>query len=182
MSAKHVIDDLADPDFGRLFTDVQSSWFRLETLQHYDVPYEHDEFAAFSDGRPVQSRPGPWQAMIRDHIANGRHLERVHVIEEPPSDYIRYELHAYQPNLKAGEDIRIVPVARGTWPTGVPWHDYWLFDDERLWLMDYTDDGSFRAATLINDPTTIREHRDWRDVALAQSVPLADYAFVPELA
>ena len=176
MISGHVIDDLADPAFGRLFADVQRSWFRLETLQRYDVPYERDDLEQFLRGEPLATAPGPWQAMIRDHVAAGRALARVHVIEEPLTDYVRYELHAYSPNVDAGEDVRLIPVRRGVWPPGLPRHDYWLFDDACLWLMDYDPDGAFEAARLVDDPVTIAHHREWRNAALARSIPLADYA------
>jgi hypothetical protein len=57
----------------------------------------------------------------------------------------------------------------------VPRHDYWLFDDERLWLMDYDPTGAFLAARLVDDAVTVDRPRRWRDAALARSVPLADY-------
>jgi hypothetical protein len=174
--ARRVIRDLADPEFGRLFTDVRRSWFRLEALQRYDVPYERGEFAAFLRGEPLDTTPGPWQAMLREHVAAGRQLVRVHVIEEPLSDYIRYELAAYVPNSEAGEDVRVIPVRRGDWPPDVPRHDYWLFDDERLWLMDYDTAGAFEAVRLVEDPAAVDQHRHWRNAALAHSIPLADYA------
>lgn len=176
MITQRVIRDVADPAFGRLFTDVRRSWFRLETLQRYDVEYEHDDLARFLRGEPVTTTPGPWQAMIREHVAAGHDLVRVHVIEEPLTDYLRYELHAYSPNVEAGEDVRLIPVGRGGWPTGVPRHDYWLLDDERLWLMDYDPRGTFEAARLVDDRVTVARHRRWRDTALARSIPLADYA------
>lgn len=176
MSAQRTITDLADPAFGRLFTGVRRSWFRLETLQSYDVPYERDDLRRFLRGDPIATAQGPWQAMIREHVLAGRGLARVHVIEEPPTDYVRYELQAYSPNVDAGEDVRLIPIGRGDWPTGVPQHDYWLFDDERLWLIDYDPAGSFKAARLVDDPTALARHRHWRDAALAASVTLADYA------
>jgi hypothetical protein len=170
-----VIHAPAGPEFARLFADVQDSWFRLETLQRYDAAYERDDFAAFLRGETITTTPGPWQAMIRDHIAAGRQLARVHVIEEPPSDYIRYELAAYQLNFEAGEDVRLIPVPRSTWPADIPRHDYWLFDDQRLWLMDYSPDGAFEATRLVEDPIAIDQHRRWRDIALASSIRLSDY-------
>lgn len=173
--AQRVISDLDDPAFGRLFSDVRASWFRLEALQRYDVQYERDALAAFRRGEPIDTAPGPWQAMIRDHVAAGRELARVHVIEEPLSDYIRYELAAYTPNVDAGEHVRLIPVAHGQWPSGVPRHDFWLFDDERLWLMDYDPRGAFEAVRLVDDPATVQQHRRWRDAALAQSIPLSEY-------
>jgi hypothetical protein len=172
---RRVIRDFADPAFGRLFTEVRASWFRLETLQRYDVQYERADLAAFLRGEPIDTTPGSWQAMIRSHVAAGRELARVHVIEEPPGDYLRYELHAYAPNVEAGEQVHVIPVERGAWPAGVPRHDFWLFDDERLWLMDYTETGAFQATRLVDDPATVDQHRRWRDAALAQSISLADY-------
>jgi hypothetical protein len=171
-----VINTVTDPRFGQLFTSVRRSWFRLETRQHYDAISERDSFAAFLRGQPIDTTPGPWQQMIRGHVAAGRHLSRVHVVEEPLSDYIRYELEVYAPNAEAGEDVRLIVVPSGTWPTGVPRQDYWLFDDEHLWHMDYDADDAFQAARLIDDPAVVDQHRQWRDTALAQSIPLAQYA------
>lgn len=174
--AADTITDLSDPAFGRLFTNIRSSWFRLETLQRYDVEYERADLAAFLRGEQLDTTPGPWQATLRDHVAAGHQLTRVHVLEEPLSDYVRYELHAYMPNVDAGEDVRVIAVRSGEWPENVPRHDFWLFDDERLWLMDYDAQGRFVATRRIHDTAAIDQHRRWRDAALAQSIPLADYA------
>ena len=38
-----------------LFTSVRRSWFRLETLQHYDAISERDAFAAFLRGEPIDT-------------------------------------------------------------------------------------------------------------------------------
>jgi hypothetical protein len=100
----------------------------------------------------------------------------VHVLEEPLTDYVRYELAAYVPNVDAGEDVRVIAVPRGEWPESVPRHDFWLFDDDRLWLMDYDACGGFQMASRIHDRDAVAQHRQWRDAALAQSIPLADYA------
>lgn len=170
-----IITDPRSPAFRRLFTDVRQSWFRLETLQRYDATNEREDFAAFLRGEPLTAAPGSWQAMIREHVAAGRSLRRVHVVEEPLSDYIRYELAAYAPNAQAGEDVRLIPVAVGAWPANVPRHDYWLFDDERLWLMDYSPSGALDAVRLVDDPIAIEQHRRWRDAAIASSIRLADY-------
>jgi hypothetical protein len=169
------ITSLSEPAFERLFTNVRRSWFRLETLQRYDVEYERQEFAAFLRGEPIDTTPGPWQAMIRAHVAAGRHLARVHVIEEPHSDYVRYELAGYPVNVDVGEDVRVIPVRRGEWPAGLPRHDWWLFDDARLWLMHYDDAGRFVAAELVDDRDEVVRHVAWRNDALARSMPLAEY-------
>lgn len=161
--------------FDALFTKVRRSWFRLETLQRYDDDAERAEFAAFLRGEPVDLTPGPWQAMIHTHVAAGRRLTRVHVIEEPHTDYIRYELAGYPVNVDAGEDVRVIPVTRGAWPSDVPRHDYWLFDDTDLWLMDYDDQGVLHRVKQVDDTDAVEQHRQWRDNAVAHSVPLSEY-------
>ena len=174
--SERIIRNVDGPEFDRLFTDIRRSWFRLETLQRYNDDYEKDDFEAFLRGQHIDAAPGPWQAMLREHVAAGRELARVHVIEEPPSDYMRFELATYPLNVAAGEDVRVLPVRRGEWPADVPRHDYWLFDDQDLWLMDYDAGGALDAIRLIDDPIALEQHRQWRDAAIAHSIPLADYA------
>lgn len=172
------ISDLEDPAFGALFAGVRESWFRLETLQSYDVAYERGEFAAFLRGGQPDMTPGPWQEMIAAHVAAGRELSRVHVVSEPLSDYMRYELACYPLNAAAGENIRILPVPEGHWPPGIGYQDFWLFDDRDVWLMAYDRKGRFRYAELR--PGLLGLARSRRDVATMKSVPLADYQ-VPAL-
>ncbi len=58
-----------------------------------------------------------WITLVRDRTAAGCTMQRVHVVKEPITDYLRFELTwGYQPNVDAGEDIGIVPV-----PPGNPW-------------------------------------------------------------
>lgn len=176
---------LDDPEFARLFTEVDRSWFRLETLQHYDVSYEREPFDAFHSGRPMPHDPGDdeWTAMIRRHIAAGRILQRVHVITEPLTPYVEYELAwGYKAGIAGGEDIRAIACDEHTWPDGLPTgHDFWLLDDD-LWIMLYDDEGHLECAERATDLGTLQTHREWRDAALAQSVPVADYLnTIPQL-
>jgi Family of unknown function (DUF6879) len=41
--------------------------------------------------------------------------------------------------------------------------------------MEYDDAGRFIGCTLLEEPSEIEQHIQWRDLALAQSVPLASY-------
>lgn len=176
---------LEDPEFGRLFTAIQWSWFRLETLQHYDVSYEREPYDAFHAGRTMPYDPGDdeWKAMVRDHVAAGKTLQRVHVITEPLTPYIEYELTwGYKAGLAGGEDIRVIVCPEATWPSGVPSeHDFWLLDDD-LWIMKYDEQGQLDHAEQTTDPEAIAAHRRWRDAALAHSTPVADYlSTIPHL-
>jgi hypothetical protein len=170
------ITDLNDPDWQGLFTGLRSSWFRLETLQQYEVDYESDEYREFLQTGRLDREPGPWQQMISEHTRAGRKLQRVHVVQEPLTDYVRYEFAAYEHNQRAGEEIRLIPTPEEVWPHDLPrGQDFWLFDDADAWAMVYDEAGRFIAAEQVTAPEDIERCRRWRDVALRLSIPLADY-------
>lgn len=177
MGRRIVLDsDRANAEFEQLFADVQQSWFRLETLQNYDMHSDRDAIPTFLRGESVRELPASYFTITEQHVAAGRTLSRVHVVEEPHTDYMRYELAQYAQNVAAGEEVRIASVARGEWPSKLPRaHDYWLFDDRDLWLMEYDDEHRLLAVELTNDPAALAQHRSWRDAALAVSIPYADY-------
>ena len=59
-------------------------------------------------------------------------MSRVHVVSEPVSDYVRFELlHVYPANVEAGEDVRILGRAKAEAQPGPSCDgDFWLFDDD----------------------------------------------------
>jgi len=125
---------VAEPlGFDDHFERAEVNIFRLETLQCYGNSGENPALAAFEAGEPrlITSGKREWVALIGDRTAAGCTMQRVHVVSEPISTYLQFELTwSYQPNVAAGEDIGIVPV-----PPGDPRHsglpertDFWLFD------------------------------------------------------
>lgn len=175
--------DVTSAEFDALFSGFEHTAYRLETLQSYDVSYEVEPYQAFMAGhrRPADSSKDQWVDMITAAAEAGKVFQRVHVIVEPLTDYLRYELGwSYPPNVKAGEDIRILPAGAGHWPS-LPRHDYWLFDSSDLWVMEYADDGTFRWIERVADPGVIVKHAYWRDAALHQAIPYRDYMQRAEL-
>lgn len=171
------IEDVASDEFGQLFTSFGHTAYRLETLQQYDVSYEKEPYAAFLAGRPQPEDPSKdeWASMIRDALQVGRVFQRVHVVAEPLTDYLSYEIGwSYAPNVAAGEDIRILPAESGN-DLGLPDHDYWLFDSRDLWVMEYDETGRFLFAELVTDAPAIVIHNYWRDAALHHAIPYTDY-------
>lgn len=144
---------------------VQQQMFRLETLQTYGVAYELDAYRAFQQHGTVDLTPGRWQALISDHIAAGRECRRVHVVHEPLSEYLRYEIAGpYARSAAAGEDIRLAVTAAGAWPDNVPRYDFWLFDSE-VWVMDYDPAGRFERLHVDDDPAVVAEHQHAAEAA-----------------
>lgn len=177
------IEDVTSSEFDALFTSFEHTAYRLETLQVYDVSYEAEPYQAFISGHPQPRDPAKnaWVSMIRDAVQAGKIFQRVRVVVEPLTDYLRYELGwSYPPNVNVGEDIRILPTQPGRWPT-LPRHDYWLFDSSDLWVMEYAEDGTFRWIEQVDTPAVIVRHAYWRDAALHQAVSYRDYMRRAEL-
>ncbi len=173
-----VFSSLDDEDFNRLFREFRYTCYRLETLQRYDVPYERDEFEQFlAGGTQDMAEMAEWtDGTIARAVKAGKRMQRVHVVEDPLSDYLRYEFAwGYEHTVAAGEDVRIIAVQAGDWPAGLPHYDYWLFDSSLLVSMRYDETGAFTGAEMEEDPVAIVKANYWRDLAVSLSVPYRDY-------
>ncbi|GAA0306040.1 hypothetical protein GCM10010302_50880 [Streptomyces polychromogenes] len=159
-------------EFGRLFEAFERTAFRLEMLSVYSVEDEHEEFERFLAGGDMGPDwdDNPW---VRSMTDKGKQVSRVHVLRSPLTDYLRYELAAYPGNIAAGETIGIIDLSEQA-VTGLPDHDFWLFDDQDVYRMHYTPEGAFTGAELL-PAHRLAEYQDYRDRALAEAVPFADY-------
>lgn len=171
-----------DPrELGACFEAFRSA-FRLELLPEYRVPEEAEIFAAFRRGeqQPDRLPPAydPWLAMIRERTTAGSVMQRVHLVPDPPSDYVRFEITWGYPIMNAaGEDIRLLraresrfsleslPVAK----------DFWLFDDERCFLMDYDVLGRFISPVAVA-AEEIGPYVAAKRELLAEAKPLTTYS------
>jgi hypothetical protein len=160
-------------DFTSLF---QRRVFRLERLDYYDAANEREPYAAFLAGQPVDPAwRQPWQRLVRGVRQSGRTMERVHIVSEPVTDYIRFSLlHGYPASVEAGEDVRILGLAAAT-EAGLRRDDYWLFDDDLAALLAYDGDGRVERVSLTNEPGTLTLLRGSRDRSMRLASPLAQY-------
>ena len=173
-------------DFAHRFRTFRYTAFRLETLQTYRGSGEDDWIAAFHAGDrtpPPDPAADAWEAMLAANRAAGKRMQRVHVVVEPLSDYLRFELTwMYAPNAAAGEDVRIID-ATHDWPDGVPRQDFHLFDSSDLYAAHYAADGLWLGVEQVTDPVLIVAACRARDAALHHSVPWKTFiAARPELA
>ncbi|MFF3557707.1 DUF6879 family protein [Streptomyces tsukubensis] len=163
---------LTGEDFGRLFETFERTAFRLETLDEYDVEEEREEIARFMAGEDMgpEWADNPW---VRSMTDKGKQVSRVHVLKSPLTDYLRYELSAYPGNITAGETIGIIDQSEQT-VSGLPGHDFWLFDDRHVYRMHYTEAGAFIGGELL-PAEVLPEYRGYRERALSAAVPFAAY-------
>ncbi|TQN32224.1 hypothetical protein FHX37_2174 [Haloactinospora alba] len=164
----------------QLFVDFRFTAFRLETLQTYGSEYESEHFQNFiseeQQGIPASVGVTDWDAEVEAGIAAGRRYERVHVVTEPLTDYVRFECAwGYRRSIASGEDVRILPVTEGDWPDGLPHLDFWLFDSRQLLWMNFAEDSSLVSTELVDDPEWIVAANTWRDHAMQRSIPFVEY-------
>lgn len=150
--------------------------FRLETLDYYDAENEREPYARFLAGESVDPAwRRPWQELVRGVRASGRVMQRVQIVTEPLSDYIRFSLlHAKPYNVEAGEDVRILNRAAAS-TANLLRCDYWLFDDDLAAVLLYDDAGRVERVALQNSEDVPVWLGTIRDEALRLSVPLAQY-------
>ncbi|CAM4015546.1 DUF6879 family protein [Nocardiopsis rhodophaea] len=164
---------ISETELAEYFKNFTSSAFRLETLDTYRVDDEAEYFERFMAGGefPEDWHDNPW---VRSITKSGRKLSRVHVLRTPLSDYLRFQLGwGYPGNVHDGEDIRILNLSE-VQVSGLPDHDFWLFDDAYVLRMYYSDDGTFEGAQQLS-PDRTGEYIKYRDLALSAATSYTDF-------
>ncbi|MGH3829781.1 MAG: DUF6879 family protein [Pseudonocardiaceae bacterium] len=161
-------------DLRRISEDAEESAFRLETLPQYLVPQEAERFAIWNSGEPLPLRTpenSEWLARLQRDTANGFRWYRVHILDQPLTSYLRFELDSYSEGAAVGNEIYVAD--RDSHPELMELHeDFWLFDDEIAVRMIYDDEGRFLYPELVDD---IESYMQVRDAALHHAEPLIDY-------
>ncbi|WP_327582450.1 hypothetical protein OHA25_41895 [Nonomuraea sp. NBC_00507] len=166
---------LSPAEFGELWDTFQHTAFKFEARDRYDVPSEHESLRRFLAGEPDPERATrPWLAKMKAATGEGKRVERVRVVTEPHTDYVRFLLAGTPLNLESGEDIRYLPRARAA-DLDLPAHDFTIFDSARLVLLHFDDQDRPLPHELVTDPETVLLHCQWRDAAWHYAMPCEQY-------
>jgi hypothetical protein len=162
-------------EFASFVLGYQDAAFRLEQRERYRDPEEHEPFRRFLAGEPDYSWNHEWEVMMRQRTAGGERMTRVRVVSEPHDGYAQFLLDLARINVAAGEDIRYLPrdQARGL---DVPGYDFWLIDSARVGILQFGEEDDLLGAEVHDDPALVMRHCRYRDVALDQAIPFAEYA------
>lgn len=149
--------------------------FHLELRDDYQVEGEEVPFEKWLKGESDDfGWRIEWLSFIKKVTASGVVVQRVRVVTEPHTDYIRWELALDPQNIGAGEDIRYLPRHR-TEGIVLPAEDCWLFDDDRLVLSLFKPGGGSGGFARASDPALIRQYRVVCGQVWSRAVPYAQY-------
>ncbi|MFF0746585.1 DUF6879 family protein [Streptomyces sp. NPDC004111] len=152
---------------------AHTAW-RLETRREYAADQNTDEYRRFLDGvQPPPDTDGPWFANARAQTGQGKRIERVRLVDEPPTDNQRYLLATTPDNLAAGEDIRYLTRGRAE-QLQLPAFDFWLFDSRVLAVFNWDD--AERRMELTEDPGAVLRACQARDAAWHHATRYEEFA------
>jgi hypothetical protein len=161
--------------FLQLFRDFEHTAYRLEVRTSYGIPEEDEPYRRFLEGdHPGLQWFAPWLSLMGDVTGRGKRVERVRVIDEPPSDYLRFELWGTQYNLAAGEDIRYLARDQAA-ALDLPTYDYWLFDSRILARLQFGEHDRFLGVLLSDDPADVLRHVQWQGAAWHHAITFEAY-------
>lgn len=167
---------ISEDEFGELLRTFERSAFRLEAQPAYAIGEEREEFERFlagsNPGSPMEI--GWWREWLDEATAatrQGKRISRIRVIPDSgPTDYQRWLMWADPFYEAAGVEVRYLPHYRAE-QVGLPAHDWYLLDDERLIIMPFTPDGKPGPKELVTD--LIPKYRLWRALAVFYSPPIS---------
>jgi uncharacterized protein DUF6879 len=163
-------------DLMRMLRTFATSAFRLEARQSYAVEEEDAAFAAWQEHGCIPDAGDPliasWTGTVQARVEGGAVMHRVHVVSDPMTEYVRFELamqRAY--SVPVGEQVRVVDADRH--PDLARAEDFWLLDDRVGVRLIYDDGGRLiRLARMTTGE--VDTARGVRDSAWAAGTDLAE--------
>ncbi len=162
--------------FGNSFDAVKKSAFRLEMLDLYTIPEEAEFYNSYLAG--IKTIPNnfnkEWLSLVQTGTANEIVFQRVRLVREPMHSYVKFEIAwGYSQSVKAGEKIGIIMYDNmPLFETQVPiLKDFWLFDNETCYLMEYDLIGQFLGVKKL-PAEYIHYYISLKEEALKKSVDI----------
>jgi hypothetical protein len=176
MAAKQLGDD----EFRDLLRTFRLDAFYFEAQETYALDYERADLERFLAGTPTPPPLvnwwRPWLEQVNTLTQRGKHVSRVRIVSEPPSDYQRWQLWALPWHTRAGERIRYLARSKAERLKLPLSYDWWLLDSSRVIRLNYDSEGRIVSKTLLTGPKIAAQHRKWRDLAVRNATPAEQIA------
>ncbi|MFH9399024.1 DUF6879 family protein [Streptomyces sp. NPDC017638] len=158
-------------EFSALFSKFEHTAWRLETRRRYASDEAADTYRQFvATGAANWTFDHPYCKTIREQTSQGKRVERVRIVDEPPTTGQLYLLDNAKRNSALGEDIRNLWRADAD-RLRLPAEDFWLFDSRLIALLRFDDDDQLTHVDLITEPAEVVRCCMVRDAAWHHAVP-----------
>ncbi|MFF3468994.1 DUF6879 family protein [Streptomyces sp. NPDC001984] len=158
-----------------LFTDFEHTAWRLETQRGYATDRVSPNWARFQKGETFNYDPAsPWHVGVRQQTEGGKRIERVRLVDDPPTEGQRFLLATGLGNVAAGEDIRNLWRADAV-RLGLPDFDFWLFDSRTVVRFVIDDQGVTLGVQVLEDAASVVQACQARDAAWHFAVPTGEF-------
>nr|WP_228182666.1 DUF6879 family protein [Streptomyces anulatus] len=163
-------------EFEGLFRTFSRSAWRLETRRRFASDEATETYRQFIETGSVDwPEEDPYCELIRSQTAQGKRVERVRIVDQPPTTGQLYLLNNAKRNSGLGEDIRNVWRADAD-RLQLPSEDFWLFDSRLSAKLRFDDDDHLVDVELITEPAEIARYSGIRDAAWHHAVPFEKFA------
>jgi hypothetical protein len=160
--------------FVALFDTIGRSSWRWECQGHYAV--DEPQVDLWRTGQPHEDTDDDraWFGYVDGLRRRGIPFERVRMLTEPLTTYLRWMLATTHRNVDAGEDIRWITQSKAR-ELGMPDYDFYILDDDRLVILRFDDDTVLLGADVTDDPDAVARHQEWRSLVWRHAVPHREY-------
>ncbi|MFI0238977.1 DUF6879 family protein [Streptomyces sp. NPDC016845] len=118
-----------------------------------------------------------WLRLMAEVTGRGVRVRRARVCSVPEADYIRYEHHVTDANVRAGEEVRWLP-RRQVSDLALPGNDFWVFDDRLVVFLHFSGDGELSPhgdEERTTDPALVGMCSSAFEAVWKRAVPHGEY-------
>jgi hypothetical protein len=153
------VPDKLLPELANLVIDDLGAWIvarhkqdllRLQTLARYASISDGEDLERYLRGEAEPNAPHKqaWLDRLASDAEHGRIRRNVHMVEQPLSDYLRYQFEwCYTFNVAAGQDVRVLDISSN--PAAVhlaACGDFAVLEGIDVARNNYAPDGEFLGA------------------------------------
>ncbi|MFJ8844447.1 DUF6879 family protein [Streptomyces cyaneofuscatus] len=173
---QHLCEGIIDLDeFEGLFRTFDHSAWRLESRRRFASDEATDTYRQFvKTGTVDWDGEDPYCELIRSQTAQGKRVERVRIVDHPPTTGQLYLLNNAKRNSGLGEDIRNLWRADAE-RLRLPSEDFWLFDS-RLAAMRFDDEDNLVDVELITESAEMARYSAIREAAWHHALSFEEFA------
>jgi hypothetical protein len=142
--------------FEEAWRKAKKTIFRLEALPEYNVAGDLTLFERWKKGKLELNRGSKiWLNNLKKTKEKGVKIQRVRVFPSPISDYIKYEIDFWKYSSEEITFLEEKEYKKIIEKSGFIPKDFWLFDDDTLFIFYYDKEGHFIKEELISDEVII---------------------------